>query len=948
MAAQPPRRPNPRPVAPAASPVVVPTSTSRYVRKKKPFWKSPVLWMFVVALGAFGGGATWYLTQRSLALVAPGEQTAVENEPFRLTLQTRVKGLRPGDYRFELVQGPPGVAVDANSGAVSWTPSESQGPGRYDVQVRAVALAHTLPEATASWTVVVAEDSQPPKLAAVPDQVLDLNQTKTLTLALQGADDDLPQQALRYELIDGRQYGAALDAATGTFTFDGASAKPNQTFAFTVAVFDAEKVASKAVTFQIKTTGPPPAYEAFVEQARKSGLDLKFIGTEPLPLFDVVGKVHTIDRGRLIVYEFPSTEAAATAAAGVKPDASAVGDQPIPAAREAEAYVQDRLIFVYVGPIEPGTRLTVLLGRQLADRTPVVASLPAAMPTAVVTPTEPKPSEFVPLINLYKEKKLFSLAQYAAVRKFYADRFEAANADLIRQIFGADEALLQFLQKHPDVKEEFYTAIDPQYDDTAAALTLFRDLHRQFPAKFRAYSELAVATAVTWDKERQVVDYAGHQKRVHALMPGEQTDAFGNFKYLLDAEPVMQGRIQFLPWEFLVHSVNDRTPTAERIWAVQRYLPKRVMFGECYHDVPYDYEALKTDDRECRLDGKDYTLANLVQFGGVCAHQADFASRVGKSLGVPAEYVGGTASDGIGHAWVMWVELKQVTANSIVFSLESYGRYQSDMYYVGRLRDPHTGQPISDRQLELRLQTVGMNVPAKRHADRVMAAFPAVRDELKLSVKEQLAFLNELLKLCVGNEAGWHAVATIAKESELDAADEKIMVTALDTLFRVFAKVPDFTWEVFDDLIGFRKQAKDKIALYQRLIQLYDQADRADLACNAVMRLADMMAAENQAMQACQGLMATIMRYPDEGRYVPKLVDQLDKLSEGLPGADAAFVAFYQKFLPTIPRGTEGLISPYCIAMYQRGIKKYRATGNETLAVEAEAELQKIKSIGKN
>src|SRR5258706_8952988 len=50
------------------------------------------------------------------------------------------------------------------------------------------------------------------------------------------------------------------------------------------------------------------------------------------------------------------------------------------------------------------------------------------------------------------------------------------------------------------------------------------------------------------------------------------------------------------------------------------------------------------------------SLPNLLAFGGVCAMQADFAARVGKSMGVAAEYVGGQAADGEGHAWVMWVE----------------------------------------------------------------------------------------------------------------------------------------------------------------------------------------------------------------------------------------------------------------------------------------------------
>ena len=81
--------------------------------------------------------------------------------------------------------------------------------------------------------------------------------------------------------------------------------------------------------------------------------------------------------------------------------------------------------------------------------------------------------------------------------------------------------------------------------------------------------------------------------------------------------------------------------------------------------------------------------------------QADYAARVGKSIGVPAEYVRGESNSGGLHAWVMWVELRTVTKTSIVFSLQSHGRYRTDHYYVGTLQDPQTGRRITDRELEI-------------------------------------------------------------------------------------------------------------------------------------------------------------------------------------------------------------------------------------------------------
>ena len=82
----------------------------------------------------------------------------------------------------------------------------------------------------------------------------------------------------------------------------------------------------------------------------------------------------------------------------------------------------------------------------------------------------------------------------------------------------------------------------------------------------------------------------------------------------------MQGRGQWLPWEFLVHVINHRTPEKERQWALQNYFNKRSMFGRCYKDVPYDYEMLNSQSKVAKMNEKEYNLPNLKSFGGVCAH----------------------------------------------------------------------------------------------------------------------------------------------------------------------------------------------------------------------------------------------------------------------------------------------------------------------------------------
>ena len=237
---------------------------------------------------------------------------------------------------------------------------------------------------------------------------------------------------------------------------------------------------------------------------------------------------------------------------------------------------------------------------------------------------------------------------------------------------------------------------------------------------------------------------------------------------------------RIVPWEFLTHLVNHKTPVQERGWAIQTYVPTRQMFGKCYADVPYDTEMLQTKSRVCRLEGKEYNLPNIRQFGGVCAMQADFAARVGKSIGVPAAYVSGSGKYGGAHAWVMWVELQAVTQRSIKFSLQSHGRYRGDNYYVGSLRDPQSGKGITDRLLELRLHQVGTDAMAKRHADRLMQLYPQMADELAFDFETHLEYLSGAVALNPWSESAWTALSQLSHGRTSDKDQKQTMSQLLN------------------------------------------------------------------------------------------------------------------------------------------------------------------------
>lgn len=550
------------------------------------------------------------------------------------------------------------------------------------------------------------------------------------------------------------------------------------------------------------------------------------------------------------------------------------------------------------------------------------------------------------ILELYQNKKLTSPDTYQPLMDLSARLFEHQQRKQIEAAFGDQAtAINAWFTEHPEVKNELYTAIDPAVDDVTAALKIFRTLFETYPDKIAAYSELAIATAVVWDKTRGVYDYAQHQRRAKASMPSDRIDGIDGFKYLVDAEPFMEGRIEHVPWEFLTHVVNQKTPLQERTWAAETHLRNRVGFGKCYKEVPYDYEMLNSQSRTAKLNDHEYTLANLKKYGGVCAHQADYASRVGKSIGVPAEYVYGPGNSGGSHAWVMWVELKSVSKQRINFSLESFGRYNMDNYYVGRLKEPQSGKTITDRELELHLHAIGVDTNAKRQADLIMQSFDQLIADAKLDINDQEKLISDVIKLCPGNSAAWTSLAELSTEYvEQRKSNRSKMLKKITAMFRTFENFPDFTWRIFDSMIEFETDAKKRNKLYGKLLAHYISIERPDLACEARLKLTDYLITDGQQADAVEGLAATIVAFPSEGRYVPKMLDRIDQICQTDESLNSQRVEFYTKFIPLVPKYRGSTPSKFCIKTFERAIQLFEQSGNQELISMAQQELADIKS----
>jgi hypothetical protein len=529
------------------------------------------------------------------------------------------------------------------------------------------------------------------------------------------------------------------------------------------------------------------------------------------------------------------------------------------------------------------------------------------------------------LVKMYQSGSLFDRKQYRPLRAILANAFARKHADTIKDAFGADhEKLSEWLSKRPEVREELFVALDEKHDDLKAALALFAKLWKESASKIESHAPLAIATAVVWDQPDYrdgnrggIYDYRHHQRRTKSTLPDGLTDARGNFDYLTGSDAVVNGAVKVLPWELLTFVVDHRTPIKERKWAQKYVLSRRGKVASWHQDIAYDHGMLKTEvtgkGPGPKLAGHEYTLENLKKYGGVCAQQADFVARVGKSMGQPSVYVSGESSYRGRHAWVMWVNTVK-SGKSVRFTLTSDGRtrgFERDAFYTGTLNDPQTGQPISDRDLERRLSVIGNDPTAARQGRMIMRVYPELCQELKLGVKERLAYLDRCLTLVPQLEEAWVELGRLARDGELSGTWKTAAATKLTVLTKTFARHLDFICRLSDDFLTPEANTVQKVRHYERVVAMCEKAGRADLCCDLRLKAAKLQVEEKRYKEAATSLTQAVRKFPTEGRYIPGLLAAYEEVVESYPQGVTPLANLYVELGPALVKHYKGESNPF-------------------------------------
>ena len=189
-----------------------------------------------------------------------------EGTLLSFTAQATDSGLPEQTLSFSLDAGAPlGASIDASTGLFTWTPTEAQGPGVYPVTIRVTDNGSPILSDSETIQITVGEVNIAPILASIGDKTVTENTLLTFTAT--ATDPDLPAQSLTFSLIDAPA-GAAIDPASGVFTWIPTVSQSGKTYQLTVRMTDGgSPPLTDEETINIRVLVPPEPYAIFAGEA---------------------------------------------------------------------------------------------------------------------------------------------------------------------------------------------------------------------------------------------------------------------------------------------------------------------------------------------------------------------------------------------------------------------------------------------------------------------------------------------------------------------------------------------------------------------------------------------------------------------------------------------------------------------------------------------------------
>ena len=201
-------------------------------------------------------------------LAGIGNKTVNEGSELRFTATATDVDVPPDSLTFSLSGAPAGAAITA-AGVFTWTPTEAQGPGSYDITV---IVSDGVLTDSETITVTVGEVNVAPVLAAVGDKAVD--ELAELTFTATATDADLPANTLTFSL-SGAPTGASITSG-GVFTWTPTEAQGPSSYDITVIVSDGALTDSETITVTVGEVNVAPVLGPIGDKTVAAGSELAF------------------------------------------------------------------------------------------------------------------------------------------------------------------------------------------------------------------------------------------------------------------------------------------------------------------------------------------------------------------------------------------------------------------------------------------------------------------------------------------------------------------------------------------------------------------------------------------------------------------------------------------------------------------------------------------------